>query len=56
MKKQDNKWDFIKTNSLNGIKTIYILLTKIIIVYIKFSKIKFQKLSFKKIFLKICFG
>lgn len=46
MKKQSGKKSFIKVNSLSGIKIVFVLLTKMIIIYIKIFKVKIEKTCF----------
>ena len=41
----------VEINSLDTIKIVFILITKIIAIYIKFYKIKILKLRFKELFL-----
>lgn len=43
IEKRSGKNDFIKVNNLGNIEIVYILLAKIIVIYIKFFKIEFYK-------------
>ena len=56
IKKYSDKYGIIYLNGIWYCKKIFILLTKIIIVYMRFSQIYFQEFSFKKAFLWLCLG
>lgn len=46
IEKRGGKNDFIKVNNLGNIEIVYILLGKIIVIYMKFFEIEFYKQSF----------
>lgn len=49
-KKQNGKKVLFKTNSLDSIKIVLILLIKTIAIYIRFSKVKVRQSSFEELF------